>query len=401
MGLLAVNVLGELSLAIMKSIGIKILYDDEVNTQWNELEVQSSHKLNIFQFELIPNVLDEERVVNKCKNKHPIDFTALLFPSTNNYYNYLHYDDPFQKCVIYGNPEDVSYGLTLKLYQSSYNVSIDLRNMTFQKLYRHQMLLIIIRFCNNSIKNEISIVGCYFEDNKAKLEGLSMINIKSWLCYSEFFHSYGKTKIIVKNCSFIDNGYQSALINITHGDNTVTIGKCAKILNLLLYVHICECFFQTHAKYFISFISYNFLQKLLIEKTNFLLSSYMHRALDMINVQLIFKGPILFHKIRIEDSLISTTGGNIVIYKHLNISRITGKHLISLEEFSNINMMESALICITCLSNESKSEMFTTHSFQPEKHVYPLYPPCYFQFYGNHTGNNKHSQMIIMKADTY
>jgi len=49
------------------------------------------------------------------------------------------------------------------------------------------MLLIITHFCNNSSKNEISVVGCYFEDNKTNLEGFSMINIKSWLCHSKFF----------------------------------------------------------------------------------------------------------------------------------------------------------------------------------------------------------------------
>ena len=127
----------------------------------------------------------------------------------------------------------------------------------------------------------------------------------------------------------------------------------------------------------------------------------MHRALDMINVQLIFKGPILFHKINTKDSLISMTGGNLMIHKHLNIFRITGKNLISMEEFSSINIMESAVISITCLSNESNSEMFTTHSYHGEKLVHPLYLPCYFQFYGNHTGSGKNNQMIIIKTDTY
>jgi len=94
-------------------------------------------------------------------------------------------------------------------------------------------------------------------------------------------------------------------------------------------------------------------------------------------------------------------GGTIEIYKHLNIYRITGKHLISVEEFSNINMMESALISITCLSNETKSELFTTHSSQPEKHVYPLYLPCYFQFYDNHTRKSNNSQIVVIKTDNY
>ena len=153
------------------------------------------------------------------------------------------------------------------------------------------------------------------------------------------------------------------------------------------------CFKQRH----LIFHSYNFQQKLLIEKSQFL-SSYMHGALDMINVQLIFEGPILFHKINIEYSLISMTGGNLMIYKHLNIFRITGTNLISMEEFSSINIMENAVISITCLSNESKSEMFTTHSYHGEKLAYPLYLPCYFQFYGNHTGSG---QIIIIKTDAY
>jgi len=97
----------------------------------------------------------------------------------------------------------------------------------------------------------------------------------------------------MKNCSFIDDGYQSAMINIAHGDNTVTIGKCARILNLLLYVHVCECFFFRHMQNISLILS---RAKVADKKTKFLLSSYMHRALDMINVQLIFKGAMLFHK---------------------------------------------------------------------------------------------------------
>ena len=211
-----------------------------------------SHKLSIFQFELIPNVLDEERIINKCTNKlfSSIDFIASFVPSKN-------YDNPFQKCLTHDDPEDVSYGLSLDLYQSSYNVLISFRNMTFQQFHGYQMLSIRINFYNSSIKNDIFVVGCHFKGNTANLQGFSLINVETWAHSSKLTQCCGKTKIIIQNCSFIDNGYNSALVNITHRDS---IGKYAKTLNLFLDVHIRECLFQTEARYFLIFHSYNFQQ---------------------------------------------------------------------------------------------------------------------------------------------
>ena len=394
-GLLADNVLGKFFLVRVKSIGVKISYHNERFINWSvsRFHVHLNHKLSIFHFELIPKI----RNINQlCKFKHPINTNIFSFPITSQLY---FYNSDYEECLRNEDAKDVSYGIKLELYQSSYNVSINLTNTMFKQLYGCQVLSVKIHYCNN-IKNVITVKGCHFVDNTANLQGYSMIKISSDICYSKLFQCSGKTEIVIQNCSFINNSYKSALVNITHRVNAITTEQCVKTPNLLLDVHICECLFQTGAKYFVNFHSNDFMQMLLIKKTQFLSSSYMHRALDMINVQLIFKGPILFQKISTKDRLISMTGGNLMIYKHLNMFRIIGKNLISMEEFSSINIMESAVISVS-LSHEAYGEMFTTHSNHKEKLAFPLYLPCYFQFYGNHTGSGKNNQIIIIKTDTY
>jgi len=387
--LLAINVLGEFTLVRIKAKGIKILYNDERTANLSMPVTHLNHKLSIFQFYLISKIFKKKTATNShnCRMKLMSD-NALLQQSIDFFLSLNG-----EECVT-SEEDDISYGIILELHQSSYNLSIHLMNIIFKQLHGYQVLSIDNCCCNKNIKNTIFIMGCYFVDNTANLDGFSMIDIKSQKSKNK---CSGKAEIIIQNCSFINNSYaQSALVNITHGYTAVHVNK------ILLFVHILGCLFQTNARYFIDFHSYDLPQILCIEKTQFLSSSYTYCALDTVNVQLIFKGTILFHKINIEDSLIRMTGSNITVYKDLNINRITGMHLISVEEFSNINMMESALINITCLSDESKSELFTTHSSHSKKYTYPLYLPCYFQFYGNHTGSvNTSKIMIAINTDTH
>ena len=100
------------------------------------------------------------------------------------------------------------------------------------------------------------------------MQGFSLINVNSWTCSSKLTQCHGKTKILIQNYSFTDNHYKSALVNMTHEGDVANIAKYSKATSLLLYVHIHVCLFQKDAKYFLSFHSYNFLQKLLIEKNS-------------------------------------------------------------------------------------------------------------------------------------
>jgi len=114
-GLSAVNVLGEFSLIRIKSTIIKILYTDKEYTNWNPERIHLNYKLSIFQFELIRNVLDENRKENRCKKKNPYSNNILLFVDADYYTNGEQFE-PYRECLSKDDSEDELYGLTLQLY---------------------------------------------------------------------------------------------------------------------------------------------------------------------------------------------------------------------------------------------------------------------------------------------
>ena len=71
----AINVLGTFSLVRVKRIKITILYKDKEHTSRS---VVRSCKLNILQFELIYNILDDKHKIKKCEQKHPFLWASIL-----------------------------------------------------------------------------------------------------------------------------------------------------------------------------------------------------------------------------------------------------------------------------------------------------------------------------------
>jgi len=207
-GLAAINVLGTFALVRVKRIKITILYKGKENTNRS---VVRSCKLNVSQFELIGNVLEFEYKIEKCKQKYPISLSNIL----SNTGILLDESYDFNTCIL-NDAEDISHGVTVDLHQSSYSVATNLRNSIFQQLYGNQVLSISIQSCKNSINNTILIVGCHFKDNSASINGLPMILLWSWICRSKPIEYFGEALVLIQNCSFTNNRYKSALVNIVH-----------------------------------------------------------------------------------------------------------------------------------------------------------------------------------------
>ncbi|XP_065886784.1 uncharacterized protein [Dysidea avara] len=147
-GLSANNVLGEFSLVRVKSIRVSISYDDgddddddERSTNWSASKFHLNHKLRICQFELIP--MKRHIHSELCKLQQVYSMDTFPFPFTNQFYSD---NSDYEECLRNEHAKDLSYGIQLNLYQSSYNVSIILTNMTFKQLRGYQALSVELTY---------------------------------------------------------------------------------------------------------------------------------------------------------------------------------------------------------------------------------------------------------------
>ena len=86
-------------------------------------------------------------------------------------------------------------------------------------------------------------------------------------------------------------------------------------------VTIIGCLFQGNTTQFIRFESQSPHHEILfIENTKFISCYHIaHSSVTLSNVNLILKGPVIFHKVRVQQSLINTYN-DIMVYDYIEIS---------------------------------------------------------------------------------
>jgi len=107
--LLAVNVLGKFTIDRLKSTGIQLLYDDDVNI--TNGQDQSSNLIRIVLISIVQNIKD---------------YVSLLHYAYISLYD-TRFFEPFEDFTFNNrNFQEIFYGISLKLYQT-YNVKVPLQ----------------------------------------------------------------------------------------------------------------------------------------------------------------------------------------------------------------------------------------------------------------------------------
>ena len=371
MGLLAVNVLGEFNIDSLKSKGINLIYNDDLNATKDQ--VQLNHTIRVAQFELIS-------ITQSIKDYISLAHYAYMSLYDTRFFN------PFEDFTFNNrNFQEIFNGITLELYQTLYNVTILLSDTTFTNLKNYQVLLVYVASCSNSVENLITIIGCTFENNSA-YQVNALVDISLLPCRTML--ESGRNKINFHNCSFINNTYTSSVIKaMSDGEYILKLVPQAKS-----HISIIGCLFQVNTTQFINFISDSAdHEMLLIENTKFIYCYDIGLwSITLSNVNLILKGPVIFHEVRVQESLINTIN-DISFYDYIEISNSVANSLISGGAYFNLNIMEYTHVNIT--NSTFKKEMFLVDSGNDLWHS--VYSPCYFQFYKSHQKSKGSKKPII------
>ena len=283
----------------------------------------------------------------------------------------------------------------MELHQKSYNVMIHLTNITFVNLNNYKVLSIDIASCSNAVDNIISINGCNFENNTSAYLVNTLIDLQVSICdytYSILSES-GRNRIVLQNCRFVNNTYTGSVIKVNCTGPFFLFKQKPKT-----YISIIGCLFQLNTTQFINFASVLNHESLLIENTKFISCYHIEDwAIILFNVNLILKGPVIFHKIRVQQSLINAIN-DITVYDYIEISSIVATSWISGRAYVNLKIMEYAHINITNNILE-RYIMF----LEQNDHNFQLYPFCFFQFYKNHKRGkgNRNPIVTIMSTNIF
>ena len=143
-----------------------------------------------------------------------------------------------------------------------------------------------------------------------------------------------------------------------------------------MILHIIGCLLQANPTKVIEYYG-SWLRNtiLLIENSTFVASFAPNKdaIITLSNVNLVFKGPVVFSKISVDLRLLATNS-KITFYGYVEFSKITTSTLIDGSVYFNLNIMEDAYIKI--INNKISGHLFSITN--DRNHLYKF---CYFQFY--------------------
>ena len=232
----------------------------------------------------------------------------------------------------------------MELHQKSYNIMIHLTNITFVNLKNYKVLSIDIASCSNAVDNIISINGYNFENNTSAYLVNTLIDLQVSICdYTSILSESGSgNRIVLQNCRFVNNTYTGSVVKVSCTGPFFLFKQKPKT-----YVSIIGCLFQLNTTQFIHFASVLNHESLLIKNTKCISCYHIEDwAITLFNVNLILKGPVIFHKVRVQQSLINAIN-DITVYNYIEISSIVATSWISGRAYVNLKIMEYTHINMT------------------------------------------------------
>ena len=183
LSLLAVNVLGELTIDSLKSKKIQLVYND-LDTA-NE-QVQLTYHVRIIRFDLLSKV---ESIKDLVSHYYILNDTRLFDLLVDSIFNSADGDD----------------GIIVGLQQTSYNITILLINTNFSNLINYIVLSIYLTSSSTAVENLISIINCNFKNNNSGYQVKALVGIQIFAHYISSVSE--RNRIVFQNCSFVNNTY--------------------------------------------------------------------------------------------------------------------------------------------------------------------------------------------------
>ena len=320
LSIIATNVLKEFSLFNITSKGIKINYTDSDSYLFSLLMEQDHTTLNIDNLTLIP----------QYKSTNDVDYYHfnLGFDALYSYWNSYNsnpgidnsnIDSVFQNNFVFDKDksEQTFTALTVNLLQNTYDVSIKLSNTTFHKLYDYEVISISNKNCKNFTKNRILISRCNFKNNNSS-QFISLIKVTTIVCGTNFTAENSENLVVFQNCLFRDNKYKESMIEF---DDTIEMISGVYGIPPKILLHIKECLFQANATEFIRFSGASLQNARLLIENAYFEESFVNTAVDLHNVSLAFKGPVIFSEIKAGPCLLKTDA-DVTFYNDVEFSNI-------------------------------------------------------------------------------
>ena len=183
--------------------------------------------------------------------------------------------------------------------------------------------------------------------------------------------------IKISYCKFIENDSDLNIYHIITAKNTNA------------FIHIFECVFQNNRMPIIEILSASQESCLTITKSHFLTSNrFLRQVLRLLNVKLIFKGPIIFNDYK-ADYLIYTNS-LIVFHNYIKFSNLMVEKLIHGTSSYNIHLLNNIYVNIT-------NNGITEAVFSMNDNENAFYPSCYFQYFK--TVHNFTGSTVFIGAD--
>ena len=282
------------------------------------------------------------------------------------------------------------------------NVIIIIYNDVTVDMENHSLTIDHYHF--NDINNTKVKVMVTFNQQTYKVK-VSFVNLSIHFTYEIFDIYYnntglGKSIVIIKSCSFSNNhGYLLYIRSYTiQQGNAVWFENCS-VLNHYINppftyprvfviqdgpdVHIANCSFNhNHNVIILTKMVFSWVfpfTRVTITNTNFSYSTgnVTEGFIELVNVNLHLKGPIIFKNISNSNSIIKLTAANITSSNYIEFANISTASIFAYELFHTypvIYIEEHTKLNVT----QNNVHSFVSH-ITTEPKLYE-HPPCYFQY---------------------
>ena len=296
------------------------------------------------------------------------------------------------------------FTINLKVYEHSYNITIQLAHITFQQLPNYFLqatlsnsILYIMdcQFLSNdfplflinddSDNSSMTFINCKFLNNTTvnPLIDTNCINVIIINCafngnvnilHSNIFSSSNKTTVVIENTQFnyniLNDAYEGSLIETRYVD--VTIVNCSFNGNLNIVLRLYGYDNDKNATVVIK--NTQFVNILFEDYNSLLILTYSN---------LLLEGVVTFCGIINQDSIIELNeGSTITVHGRVKFSNIIANQLIYFVNNHNRYIKIKDLSVISIHHNQVRNFFVT---FQCERILYPF---CIFQYYTNRTLEN-------------